>query len=603
MIPTQTVSVGGQATRSLGSAFPRLRSKSHGHSKSVGATSDGPGCKESVSSVLRRAKSTATGLCVGADGTSTPPDALDTSNEKADTRVMTLSDKSQGTTSPGSVILISPTTGQDRASPERGLLVPSHQRLGVSPTPSSQTQSAEGVGIAISSPQPSEGHSNDEPITLPAHPYAQGANNHRAPVNPTPQLTGTVHHRQPIVHPYAIHSAHPAALSPQRAHRDQTVSPARGMFAEIVPGHLREIRPEEIQYPPHVEGAPGVFTTARAVNRPAAVERQPADLLSHRDSDVLRMGDALNSSLGRHRPSSSTDSGIGASVDFHPYGPQPERTVWGRLNTIPLRQVHELLSAANDNRDKGTSNNQWPEPPPILPRTGSGNFDPALLRTASSGQVDPSVFSDIPTPMRRIESSGSSPGLSNSSSPPLTPRPLDRLDDLERFQDLFYNPTPTRPQSSELPPVTVLATEPENRWFATSPVNLAGSRSQLTTLVRKLSEDLYELRNEEPIPEDEEPIPEDDGRLDGQNSGQSGAPLISVDSPSTSTGSPSVLGATFLSNLSPKHPLDRPVALSRQNFPEDVESEVSSLSDRIPEEDYDEITGSYSYPPRSTETE
>ena len=599
MIPTQTVSTGGRATRSFGSACPRLHSKSHGHSKSVGTTSDGPGYRrrESVSSALRRAKSTATGLCVGADGASTPPDALDTFTEKSNTKVVTLSNRPQGTTSPGSVVLISPTTDQDRASPERGLLVPSHQRFGVSPSPSSQTQSVEGVGIAISSPQPSEGQSNDDPITLPAHPYAQGVNNHRAPVNSTPQLTGVVHHRQLIVHPYATHPAHPGTLSPQWAHRDQTVSPAGGMFAEVVPEHLREVRPEEIQYSPYVEDPPRVVTTAHAVGRPEAAERQSADLLSRRDSDVLRMDDALTSSLVRDRLSSSTDSGVGASEDPHPYGPQPERTPWGRLNTFPIRQVHELLSAANDNRGEGTSHHQWLEPPPILPRTVNGNFDPTSPRIASPGQVNPSAPSDTQTAVRRIASTGSSPGLSNNSSPPLTPRPLDRLDDLERFQDLFYNPTPTRPQSFGSPPVAVPATEPEDR-FSASPVNLTSGGSQLTTLVRQLSEDLYELRNEEPILED-------DGRLDGQNDGQSGDPLTSVGSPSTQNGSPPALGVTysFLSNLSPRHPLDRPVASSRQNFPEDVESELSSLSDRIPEEDYIEITGSYSYPPRSTEIE
>jgi len=571
-IPTQTISMGGMATRSLGSTFPRLRSKSHGHSNSAGTILDGPGHrrKESVSSVLRRAKSTATGFCVGVGGRSTPPDVPDAFIQKDNTKIITLSDRPQGTTSPDSVVLISPTVDHNRTSPDRGFLVPS-QLFGVSPTPSNQTQSADGVGIAISSLPPSEEHSSDEQITFPTHPYAQGANNHhRAPANVALRLSETTHHRQPVVHPYAVHSAHPGTLLPQWVHRDKTISPARKMFAEITPGHLREIRPEEIQYSPYVEDAPRIFIAARAAGSAGPSSRM--------DSDVLRMSDALNLSLARNRLSSSTDSGIGASEDHHPHVSQPERTAPNWPNTFSPRQVHDLLSMVNGNGDEGISHNQWLEPPPTLPRTDSDNSDPISLPTASSSRVN--VFTGPRTPMRRIESSGSSPGLSNDSSPPLTPRPLGMLDDLERFQDLFYNPTVNRPRSPELPPITVPTTEPEDQRSATGPVDLTRRRSQLTTLVRQLSEDLYELRNEQPIPED-------DGRLEGPDDGPSMDPMTSADSP--------------LSTFSSQHSLDQPVELSGQNFPEDVESEASSLSDMIPREDYEDITGSYLYPLESNE--
>lgn len=598
-IPTQTSSGGGQTTRSFGSQFPRLRSKSHGHYNSAGTTHGGPGHrrKESVSSVLHRVKSTATGLCVGADGISSPPDAVDMFTRKDDTKVITVSERPRGMTSPENVFLMSPTVYRNRSSPDRGPLVPSHQRPGASPTPSSQSRSAEWVGIAISSPPPSEEHSGDEPIALPTHPYAQGANNyHRAPINTTSQPSETMHHRQPIIHPYAIHSVPPATLSSQWVHRDQTISPTRRMFAEITPGHLREIRPEEIQYSPYIDDAPRIFTAARAVNRPVAAKRQSEDPSSCRDSGVLRMSDVLNLSLARNRLSSSTDSGIGASEDPHPYGPQSERTASSRLNTLPLHPVQELLPPADDNGDEGTSHDQWLEPSPILSRTDNDNTDPTSMRTAPSGQFNPSVLSDPSTPVRRIESSGSSPGLSNDSSPPLTPRQLGRLDDLERFQDLFYNPTVNRPRSPERPPVIVPATAPEDRRFATSHVNLTRSRSQLTTLVRQLSEDLYELRNEGSISEN-------DGRSEGRSDERLKDPVTSLGTPSSLDGSPSVLGGThpFLSTLSQQHPLDQPLASSRQNFPEDVESELSSLSDRIPEEHYDEITGSHPYSLERTE--
>ena len=594
--PTQTVSVGGRTTRSFGSTFTRLRSKSHGHSNSAGTIPDGPGHrrKGSVTSILRRARSTATGLCVGGDGMSNPPEVEDPF-AKDDVNVIPLSGKPQRTISPESIALVSPAVDRNRTSPDHGLTVPSDQRLGVSPTPSTQTQSAEGIGIAISLPPPSEEHPNDERITLPTHPYAQGRNNHhRAPINATPQPPERIHHRQPIVHPYAIHSVHPATLPPQWVHHDQAVSPARKMFAEITPGYLHEIRSEDIQYSPYVEEAPKVFT-APTLNRPVAVRRESGDPPLRRGSDTLRMGDALSFSLGRSRLSSSTDSGIGASEDHHPYGRQPERTAPSRSNAFPSRQVHEVLSAVNDDRDEGTS--QWLEPPHILLRTESGNSNPTSLRTASSGQINPSVFSSTPAPVHpRIESSGSSPGLSNDSSPPLTPRPLGRLDDLERFQDLFYNPTANPPQSPEVFPVTAPATETDDLRFTSSPVDLARRRSRLTTLVRQLSEDLYELRNEKAIPEG-------DGGPEGQNDEPLRDAMTSVGNASSSDSSTSVLGAIhpLLSTFAPQHPLDQPVSSLRQNFPEDVESEASSLSDRIPVEDYDEITGSYPCPLEGTE--
>lgn len=591
-IPTQTTSSGGQVTRSFSSTFPRLRSKSYGRSNSIGPIHDGPGHrrKESVSSVLRRAKSTATGLCVGADGISSPPDAVGVFVRNGDTKIVTISERPRRMTSPDSVVLISPAMERKRTSPDRISLVPFHQRSNVSPAPSGQSRSAEGVGIAISSPPPSEEHSDDEPFTFPAHPYARGANHHhRTPVNMTSQLSETTRRRQPIVHPYAIHSAHPATLPPQWVDRDRTISPAKRMFAEITPGRLREIRSEEIQYSPYIEDAPRVFTTGRVADQPIVGDRRPEDPASRRGSDILHMGDALSFSLARNRLSSSTDSGIGASEDPHPYGPQPERTTSSRSNTFPLDPVQELLLSMDDNGDEGTSHNEWFEPPSPLPHATSGNPDPTSPRTASSGQVNPSAFSVPLTPLRRMESSRSSPGLSNSSSPPLTPGTLGKLDDLERFQDLFYNPTVHRPRSPEMPTTTVLSTELEDLRLTTSPANLARSRSQLTTLVRQLSQDLHELRNEE--------LAENNGRLVGANDEQWRNLVISAGPPSSSGSSRPALGPIhpFLSTLSTQQPFDQPVSSSRQNFPEDVESELSSLFDRIPEEHYDETMGSHSH--------
>lgn len=592
----QTVSGGGQTTRPSAPTLPILRSKSHGHSRSVGAIRDHSRHRRggSVSSALHCAKSTAASFCAGGDETSTHPDAFDTFIEKGDAKATTTSDRQQGTTSPHSIVLVSPATSQTRTSPDRGLLVPSRQRSHVSPTPSSLIPSDERIGIAISSPLPPEEHPNDESFTFPAHPYARGANNHhREPVKWTPP-SEVISYRQPVVHPYAINSAHPTTLSPQWIHHDQSVSPARRMFAEVDPGRLREIRPDEIQYSPYTEDSPPVFTTTRDIYRPGATGRRSADSISRQDSDVLRMGDALNLTMVHNHQIPSTQGGVDTSEDLHLYEPQLQRAASIRSNVFPLPQVNEVLDITDDDGDAGASDYQWLESPTTVPQIRNHNSDPTSLHAISSGQFNPSAFTGPPTPLRHMESSGSSPGLSNDSSPPLTPRPLGRLDDLERFQDLFYNPLATRP---ELPAAPVPLSEPEDQPFAVSPI-LTRNRSQLTTLVRQLSEDLNELRNEERVPDH-------DDLFGGLNDEHSRGPLISVGRSSWSDGSSSVLGSThlFLSTLPPLHPLDQPDVPSRDNFPEDVESEVSSLSDRIPEEDYNEITGSHSCPSPDAEVD
>ena len=163
------------------------------------------------------------------------------------------------------------------------------------------------------------------------------------------------------------------------------------MFAEVVPGHLREIQPEEIQYSPYIEDTPGAFTTPDAAF-------QPVSPTPHAENDVLRVGDALNLSLMHNRLSSSTDSGIGTSEDPHPYGPRPLRTMSMRSNAFPLPQVREVLDAEDNNSNEGASGHQWLEPSVPFPRSHSDNSEPAQLYADSSDRVNPSMFTGLTVP-------------------------------------------------------------------------------------------------------------------------------------------------------------------------------------------------------------
>ena len=98
--------------------------------------------------------------------------------------------------------------------------------------------------------------------------------------------------------------------------------------------------------------------------------------------------------------------------------------------------------------------------------------------------------------------------------------------------------------------------EPEDRRFPVSP-GFTRSRSQLTALVRQLSEDLNKLRNEGRALDDDD----DDDPFEGLDSEQSRGPVSSMGGSSCSGDSSSVMGSAhlFLSTPPPLHPLDQPV--------------------------------------------
>ena len=132
---------------------------------------------------------------------------------------------------------------------------------------------------------------------------------------------------------------------------------------------------------------------------------------------------------------------------------------------------------------------------------------------ASSPMISDTVPSAIrselsPGPDMSYHSSGSSPGVvSTTSSPPLSPRPINSSDDLERFRDLFYRPpalAERRPSSSSTPSSEAPSRPSMSRKASGSiPIELGNaarstrSLSGLTSLARQLSENLGELQDQE----------------------------------------------------------------------------------------------------------
>lgn len=349
----------------------------------------------------------------------------------------------------------------------------SHVTLSRSPTPS-----GEGVGIAISTPPPDDGVYGG-PIRMPAHPYAQGSA--YAYAQPTIQTRPDPDspHRQPVLHPYAPHGGH---LTP-----DNPISPARRMFAQIPSGQIREIQADEIQYSPFVMNGPGL---------PSPV-RNGSFRSSGRSSDLLNMGEALNSTMRSHR--GSPDSGIGASEDqsHHPFGPAPIPQPRSQPKRVSPSPGPEPKRVSPSPRPVNPPKLEFPnEDPTILfplprkmsksrPAVVKESSDPASNHTLASSASGGNAFGvdDFLAPRRMLSDStdsGSSPaGKSHESSPPGSIRPIGRLDDYESFHDLFYKPKVTTP-STEVP-------DEGNSRLRTV--------SGFTSLTRQLSIELHEDRD------------------------------------------------------------------------------------------------------------
>ncbi|KII87908.1 hypothetical protein PLICRDRAFT_176665 [Plicaturopsis crispa FD-325 SS-3] len=344
----------------------------------------------------------------------------------------------------------------------------------ISPTPSSM----EGVGIAISTPPPSDDHSREtyDPISLPDHPYAQGASlpysrdtpkapsrspshsrthsrrgsdyagphpsSHIVPPPTTGSSDVSFRHRLPpqatlnyqFTHPFAAQSPDEAADIHPRMRIDSNVPPPAKMYVELAPGDVREILPHEIQYSPlPMNPAEDDGIESQPLHAYAAATRN-----QHRETK-LGVGEALSYTLHKQ---SSRDSGIGTSEDHDPNMPRDRRRP---------EIVRESSSCGPSSAKAGTSlAHRKPvmydqADLPQFQRMTTQSTEPRSLHTVASSQIDrlaPPSAREISGTLsnRKLSDSNSSRVTSQDSSPQISPRPLGNGDDLERFRDLFYNP-------------------------------------------------------------------------------------------------------------------------------------------------------------------
>ena len=443
----------------------------------------------------------------------------------------------------------SPTAALAMVSPQPGI----NGVHGASPTPSGMSMSAEGVGLAISSPddQPQVRKAPEEPIFIPSHPYAQGSNWRQPTKLNIPEYTGpesssnspqsattdsTNQRRKPVTHPYVpgpmpqAHT-HPYAMNqsrPRPQHLNlQTSTPA--IYAELSPGHITEFDPEQIQYSPYVL-SPVEGPSATVESEPPQKHSPHLQVSGHpygpsvsRYSE-LGIGEALTHTL---RNQTSMDSGLGTSEGGgHTHGQGQTHIPSAQTQILQPQEISPpvmLQSPESDELNKQT--------PGYFDSDSPGNRLYQRSAAASSQALASSPLNEAPPFRRRGSSSGtrlsttqylegpisasgsgSSPGrISQASSPPLSPRPLPMSGDLDRFRDLFYRPTDRLSVASQSPLSASQASQspmsesPRSRLGASRqnslPLDVSSQASRsvsgLTNLARQLSEDLEELRSVE----------------------------------------------------------------------------------------------------------
>jgi len=448
-----------------------LSSRSHSHSNSkTSSKASGQRGHSRNGSWSQSARKMAASLC-GLNGDASPlisddeQTALDGVLKGNTTKVIVLADPAADGGQPnGNAVDFSPPD----ARPD----VP-YSPDGASPAPSG---SFEGVGIALSTPPPlPEGYDND-PITLPDHPYAQASSMQGSSMISSPhhesirgsdyagphpssssymasiaaQSDVSSRHRLPphaTLHPYAQTSSSRDSYQGvvPNLRFDSDVPPPAKMWVHLSREGLQEILPSEIQYSPFsppTQEVPGV-------SRVQSV-------------DAVSIGEALNYSIRR----GPGDSGFGTSEvpEFPPQlivgKAEGDRQSLGEGTSVAL---HSPLKV-----------DTFPIGP--IPR-------PAV--TNSSPELAPSEF-NLASPEAEVS------GVpSQSSSPQVSPRPLGGMDDLDHFRDLFYRPSLSRMSPIEMmpPPISPHSREPSLTWDITS----RRTGSGLTSLARQLSDELDEL--------------------------------------------------------------------------------------------------------------
>ena len=361
---------------------------------------------------------------------------------------------------------------------DRGPPITTSPESSIRLSPSLSNGSDQKVGIALGTPPLRDDQS--EPSFHPSHPYAKGGLSFSVPgpssqtrgvefAGPHPSVNSNVdisqipdslarHKLAPhlYLHPYNQRDSYLDQNGLLAQHRSGDETPHQNkMWAQLSPGVLREVLPDDIQYSPFT---PPVSATSR-------------DSIMQ-INDTIGVGEILVNAerVGRSQASRAETNDADADV-------------------IPISQV--------DGNKQSQSSLPELEPrtvrQPIIENNLALSEDSdALLKPSLTNQIVPSPpkrRSPIPLLLSDRAVSTSPTATSTSSSPPVTPRRLGSPNDLESFQDLFYRPSNDLQRS---PIEAALPDTPSPPHFSASwdrGTRRRKTESGLTSLARQLSQE------------------------------------------------------------------------------------------------------------------
>ena len=368
----------------------------------------------------------------------------------------------------------------------------SNSSIRLSPSPSNDSDRK--VGIALGTPPLRDDQSGSS--FHPSHPYAKGGLSFSVPgpsnqtrndrgvefAGPHPSVNSGVdlfsqipdalaRHKLPphlYLHPYGQGFSRDSYLDKHgllAQHRSGDETPHQNkMWAQLSPGVLREVLPNDIQYSPF---------TPQENNDTSPVSA------GSRDS-MLQINDTI---------------GVGETLVN---AERVRRSQVGKTGTNETDADAIPISLADGDKQ---SQNSLPELEPT--RTTRQPIEYNLALSEDSALTNQIVSCPLKqhslTPLSLCDRaiSSSPTATSTSSSPPLTPRRLGSPNDLESFQDLFYRPSNDLRRT---PIEAALPDTPSPPHFSTASWDRSMQRhkaeSGLTSLARQLSQEFESMTRE-----------------------------------------------------------------------------------------------------------
>lgn len=349
------------------------------------------------------------------------------------------------------------------------------------------------VGIAVGTPPLGDDRSDSS--FHPSHPYAQGGLSFSVPgpssqtridrgvefAGPHPSISSRVdisqipdnlaRHKLPphlYLHPYGQRFSRDSYLEQNgllAQYRSGNETPHQNkMWAQLSPGVLREVLPNDIQYSPSTPQEKNI----------SPISVSPRDSIVQ-INDTIGVGETLANAKRVRRSHTSRPGTNDADADVIPISQvDGDKQLQNSAPELELRTIRQpidnsALSKDSDVLLKPSLTNQIVSPP--LKRHSST----PLSLSDRAGTTSPTVTS------------------TTSSSPPLTPCRLGSPNDLESFQDLFYRPSNDLQRT---PVEAALPDTPSPPHFSAASWDRSMRRhkaeSGLTSLARQLSQE-FEL--------------------------------------------------------------------------------------------------------------